>query len=230
MKSLITGLTVGLMLAVVGVGCHGEGTEPASTAMSRAVPQAPSDRVPQATPAPKTSPTPETAPTQLPPPNEVGVATKAFLDRIQEYVTYHNNVEKMVPALKETSDPAKLSAREKALGEALIKQRPDAKQGDFFIKEYQPILRKLIHDDFAKRSAADRRALLVELPKGTTIAVNAVYPTSLPLATFPANLLKALPELPPELEYRMVGRDLVLRDVTGNVVVDVLPNAFPISS
>ncbi len=55
-----------------------------------------------------------------------------------------------------------------------------------------------------------------------------VYPPTLPLATFPANLLKALPELPKELEYRMVGRDLILRDVTGNVIVDILSNVFPI--
>ena len=162
--------------------------------------------------------------------NEVGAATKAFLDRLQEYVTYHNNVEKMVPQLKETSDPIKISEREKALGAALIKQRPDAKQGDFFIKEYEPILRKLIQEDFAKRSPTDRKALGIELPKGVKISVNTIYPTSLPLGTFPGNLLKVLPELPPELEYRIVGRDLILRDVTGNVVVDVLANVFPTTS
>ena len=58
--------------------------------------------------------------------------------------------------------------------------------------------------------------------------VNSVYPSALPLATFPPNLLKKLPELPPELEYRIVGRDLMLRDVKGNVVVDIMRNVFPI--
>lgn len=165
---------------------------------------------------------------QVAPVNPKGAATKAFLDRIAEYVVFHNNVQKMVPPLTETSDPEKISAREKALGEMLIKMRPNAKPGDFLIKEYQPFLAQIIKEDFAKRSLADRKALIVELPKGINVGVNQVYPTTLPLATFPPNLLKVLPELPPELEYRIVGRDVILRDVKGNVVVDMMPNVFPI--
>jgi hypothetical protein len=220
MNSFIGGLTVGLVL-VVGVSCRAEASEPAVAASERLRAQSPAPATARPQPQAKTPPA-------APAVNETGAATKAFLDRLQEYVKFHNNVEKMVPPVKETSDPAKLAEREKALGEALIKQRPDAKPGDFFIKEYQPILIKLIHDDFAKRSPADRKALLSELPKGTKIAVNTIYPTSLPLTTFPANLLEKLPKLPPELEYRIVGRDLILRDTTGNVVVDIMPNVFPI--
>jgi len=33
--------------------------------------------------------------------------------------------------------------------------------------------------------------------------------------------------LPPELDYRVVGRDLVLRDVKANLVVDFIANAIP---
>jgi hypothetical protein len=165
---------------------------------------------------------------QQQPVNAQGAATKAFLDRINEYVAFHNNVEKMVPPLKETNNPEEIAKREAALGAALIKQRPNAKQGDFFVKEFQPYLADVIKKDFAKRSAVDRRALMVELPKDVKIAVNTPYPTSLPLATFPANLLKALPELPKELEYRIVGQHLILRDVTGNVIVDIMPNLFAI--
>ena len=222
MKSLTPGFMVGLVLIVVSVSCNAQGSEPAVPPAERLSAQLPAPSPPPAEPS-KKAPTPG----QEVPPSEIGVATKAFLDRLQEYVTFHNNVEKMVPPLKETSDPVKLSEREKALGEALIKQRPDAKPGDFFIKEYQPILAKLIRDDFMKRPAVDRKALIVELPKGIKIAVNTIYPTSLPLASFPANLLEKLPKLPPELEYRMVGRDLILRDTTGNVIVDVMPNVFP---
>ena len=163
-----------------------------------------------------------------PPANAQGAATKAFLDRIQEYVTFHNNVEKMVPPLKQTADPEEIAKREMALGAALIKQRPDAKEGDFFIKEFRPYLIKAIQSDFAKRSAADRKALVVELPKEIKLGINMPYPTSLPLATFPANLLKALPELPKELEYRIVGRHLILRDVKGNVIVDMVRDVFAI--
>jgi hypothetical protein len=161
-------------------------------------------------------------------PNARAAATKAFLDRIREYVSFRNNVEKGVPELTETSDPTKLSNRQAELAKALIKARPEAKEGDFFIKEYQPYLRQIVKEDFSKRPLADRKALLVELPKGVKIAVNMVYPTTLPLATFPGKLLKALPELPPELEYRIVGRSLVLRDVEANVIVDLMRDVFPI--
>jgi hypothetical protein len=160
--------------------------------------------------------------------NARGAATKTFLDRINEYVEFHNNVEKMVPPLGETKSPEEIAKREAALAAALIKQRPNAKQGDFFIKEFQPYLIQIVKQDFAKRSAADRRALVVELPKDVKIGVNMVYPTTLPLATLPGQLLKALPELPKELEYRIVGRHLILRDVKANLIVDLMRDIFPI--
>lgn len=176
--------------------------------------------------SPRTVGTPKTQQTSQT--NQYGAATKAFRDRIQEYVTFHNNVEKMVPPPAETSQPEEITRREEALGAMLIKQRPNAQEGDFFIKEYQPYLIKIIQDDFARRPMADRRALLVELPKNIKVGVNTVYPPELPLATFPANLLKLLPELPKALEYRIVGQHLILRDVTGNIIIDVLRNAVPI--
>jgi hypothetical protein len=40
-------------------------------------------------------------------------------------------------------------------------------------------------------------------------------------------LLRVLPELPAELEYRFSDRDLVLIDGHANVVVDILENALP---
>jgi hypothetical protein len=160
--------------------------------------------------------------------NARGAATKAFLDRLQEYVAFHNNVQKMVPSLKETPSPEEIAKRETALGAMLIKQRPEAKEGDFFIKQMQPYLAQTIKQDFARRSAEDRRALMIELPKDVPIGVNMVYPPGLPLATFPGRLLKALPELPKELEYRIVGRHLILRDVKGNVIVDLMRDVVPI--
>ena len=56
------------------------------------------------------------------------------------------------------------------------------------------------------------------------------YPTDKPLATFPARLLQKLPELPPELEYRIVDHHIVLRDVTANVIADVARNVVPATS
>jgi len=38
-----------------------------------------------------------------------------------------------------------------------------------------------------------------------------------------------LPQLPKEVEYRIVGRDLILLDVGTNLVVDIAPNVVPSS-
>ena len=153
----------------------------------------------------------------------------AFQAKLKDYVAFRNKVEGTVPQLTETSDPAKIAARERALGEALIKARPNAQNGEYFVKEYMPVLIETIKKDFAKRTTAERKALIVELPKGgPKVTTNSIYPTTIPLPTFPPNLLKALPELPPELEYRILYRDLILRDHEGNYVVDVAPGVFPI--
>lgn len=195
-----------------------------------AVPAAPSASPTQKPPAATKEQPPPAKTAAQPEVNPAGAATKQFLDRMQEYVAFHERVDNTVPNLRETPNPEEIARREQALAAALIKARPDAKEGDFFIASYRPILLRIIREDFAKRSAVDRKALIVELPKGVKVGVNQAYPTTLPLATFPPNLLKALPELPKILEYRIVGRDLILLDNKGSVVVDVMRNVFPIPS
>ncbi len=46
------------------------------------------------------------------------------------------------------------------------------------------------------------------------------------LQEFPEVLAHALPELPDFLEYRLIGRDLVLRDVEANLIIAVLRDAI----
>jgi hypothetical protein len=182
-----------------------------------------------ATPAPVPAPAP--AVTQNPPPNganPVGSAVKSFQDRVAAYVALRSKADNGIPKLRETPDPKEIAERERALGEALIKARAGVKPGDIFIAEVQPILVKVIKDDFSRRTSAERKALIVELPRGVKFGINQVYPTTIPLATFPPNLLTTLPELPPDIEYRIVFRSLILRDVRGNYVIDMMPDVFPI--
>jgi hypothetical protein len=47
------------------------------------------------------------------------------------------------------------------------------------------------------------------------------------LQSTPPTILMNLPRLPPELEYRINGRALVLRDTNANLVVDLIPDAIP---
>lgn len=59
------------------------------------------------------------------------------------------------------------------------------------------------------------------------LQINQGYPEKVPLQSTPPTLLLNLPELPKGLEYRILDRELVLRDVSANIVVDYIPNAFP---
>jgi len=57
--------------------------------------------------------------------------------------------------------------------------------------------------------------------------VNDVFPDDTPVTTTPPTLMLKLPELPPELAYRFVGRDLALKDSKAGLIVDLIPNAIP---
>jgi len=159
--------------------------------------------------------------------NPTAAAVNAFQHRVAEYMKVHEQAEAKVPDLKETGDPQKIATREAALGETIRSMRAGAKPGDVFAEEFRPLLLQLIRDDFASRSAKDRRALVEELPAKFQLTVNMTYPATLPLVTVPAKLLVVLPRLPEDLEYRILGRHLLLHDVKANIVVDFVRDAVP---
>jgi hypothetical protein len=65
-------------------------------------------------------------------------------------------------------------------------------------------------------------------PIAVELKVNTTYPSdsNVPLSTMPPNLLAVLPQLPMDVEYRVVGRHLILRDVDANIIVDFIYNAI----
>jgi hypothetical protein len=56
--------------------------------------------------------------------------------------------------------------------------------------------------------------------------VNGPYPDGEPLSTVPPNVLASLPQLPEDLEYRFLGKHMILRDSRANIVIDYIPNAI----
>lgn len=193
------------------------------SAEPRALTGDPADQAPRPS-ANKTPPAPADG---QPAVNAQGAATLEFHKRLEAYLKIHNEAETKVPNLKSTDDPQKISDREKALGQMIMTLRAGAQPGEIFAPEYQPYFIKIIKDDFATRSAQARKALIWELPAKMKVDINTVYPTTIPLATFPPALLRKLPDLPPELEYRIVGRSLILRDVKANLIVDILRDVVP---
>ena len=68
-------------------------------------------------------------------------------------------------------------------------------------------------------------------PSWTTTLVSSImrstahYPKKKPLSTVPPNILAALPSLPDGIQYRFLGRHLVLHDTRANVIIDRIPYA-----
>jgi hypothetical protein len=152
---------------------------------------------------------------------------KEFFDRVSDYMKIHQASEAKVPNLKKTDDPKEVSGREKALAEAIRVARAGARQGEVFSSSAAKEIADVVVEDFNGRAPKDQQAILSEVPMKTPPSINTDYPTAMPLATVPAGLLQKLPTLPEELEYRFLGRHLILRDTKANLIVDFIPDVVP---
>jgi len=152
---------------------------------------------------------------------------KDFFDHVRAYMKIHKAADAKVPSLKETSDPKQVSTREKGLADEIRKERAGAQQGEVFSPSAAKEIGLVVAEDFKSRPLRDQKAILVEVPMKVPPAINTDYPTTLPLATVPPSLLLKLPTLPEELEYRFLGRHLILRDIKANLIVDFIPDVVP---
>ena len=164
----------------------------------------------------------------LPAPNK---AADEFKQNIQKYVDLRAKVESGLPKFSETSDPKKLQERANLLAGALQAARKDAKQGEIFTPTVAKEFRRILAADAAQRTPKEKADIMEEVPSKPPV-VNAVYPTDSPvgptaLASFPPRLLKTLPQLPDVVDYRFMGRTLIIRDVMANTIVDFLPEVAP---
>lgn len=164
-----------------------------------------------------------------PPVNPQAAQLKAFNDRVNRYVELRKKVEGSLPPLKETKDPGEMKAREQLLGDAIRAARADAKPGDVFGEDMRPIFLKVVREDWNSRSRSERSAAMSEVPTPASVKLrpNTRWPDGVALATTPPILLAKLQRLPDDVEYRFVGRHLVLRDAKANLIVDVLYDVLP---
>lgn len=164
------------------------------------------------------------------PVNPGAAFAQEFENRVAEYVKLHKSADSALPPLKRpTESSAEIEHHKHELRKGIVARRPGVVQGNIFSPAISSEFRRLItlaYQDDAKRI---QKSLLSSEP-GTgrlRIRVNENYPDGIPLQTMPPSLLLNLPALPPELEYRLVGRDLILRDVAANLVVDMVTAAIP---
>jgi hypothetical protein len=150
-----------------------------------------------------------------------------FKQRVDAYMKVHNRLEKDTPPLKRTDDPVRIKASQDALSAAIRAERASAVQGEVFTPEIADRLRRLMNPEMiGKKGIETNKSLKEDAPLGVVVKVNAPYPEDAPLPTVPPNLLASLPALPDDLEYRVIGRALILRDVHANLIVDFIPRAI----
>ena len=149
-----------------------------------------------------------------------------FSERVAGYLALQKQVEGKLPTQKETNDLERIKVHIATLAVGIRTARADAKSGDIFNGAAEQF-RQIIKQDARSRSVRDAFAAMQEVPNRTRARVNADYPETAALATVPPLILNRLQRLPDGVEYRFMGRDLILRDTRANLIVDVLHEAVP---
>jgi hypothetical protein len=161
--------------------------------------------------------------------NADGAILQDFNARVKAYLDIHKDAEKGSAKLKETENPAEITQAQETLAARIRSARAGAKQGDIFTAEIRNRFRLLLAPELKGEDGRDAKAVMKEdapSPASIPFKVNAKYPEGAPLPSVPASLLLNLPTLPEPLEYRIIGKHLVLLDTGANIIVDFIPNAI----
>lgn len=155
-----------------------------------------------------------------------------FTARVMDYVKLRDGLVSKTPPLKTTNDPAAITAAEKGVADQIRAARAAARRGDIFTPATEAMFRRLLTRPVKGPEGLENRNAIKEDapdPKAIPFKVNATYPKDSSLSTVPPDVLLALPSLPKdkELEYRFVGRHLLLYDAKANLIVDFQLNALP---
>jgi len=153
-----------------------------------------------------------------------------FNRRIDSYLAVRRQIEQVVTGPRVSSDRQEILQAADALAGAIQTARAAARQGDIFSPAIAADFRRQIRsvltrdgrrvdDLLADRAPEHQRPLVQPI-------VNGRFDWELD-AVMPPALIADLPPLPDELQYRFVGRDLMLIDIVAGLVVDILPRALP---
>ncbi len=157
-------------------------------------------------------------------------AITAFENATHDYVLMHRRLEQQIGSIEFGTPVAEINRIIHELAAAIRSERAGASQGDFFTSPLGHALRARINDALLEHgyTAGDARAAGrvdgVDY-KRVILRVNDTFPWVLATSMFPC-VIEALPPLPPELQYRIVGDNLVLVDVHAALILDILPHAL----
>jgi hypothetical protein len=165
---------------------------------------------------------------------QAGAPLAEFQEKLGEYASLRDSLESRLGEPPHLSHPASVAAWSRALADAIRSARADARQGSLFTPEVESAFKQMIRNEMSgprgmplRNAIRDGNPKLEQSGPGIDLAPNAHYPDDAPLSTIPPGLLRRLPALPPYLEYRFVGQDLILLDNGAGLIVDFIRHAAP---
>ena len=164
---------------------------------------------------------------QTPPANPAAQAMADFHDRVQKYVELRKKADNAASTPKASEDAENIRAAQVALAGRMKAARASAKQGDIFTPAVSTHIKQILRPETAAKGTKD--AIRDDNPGAIPFKVNDPYPDKAPLSSMPVNVLQALPKLPEnqDIDYRFVGKHLILLDSRANMIIDYIPNAIP---
>lgn len=152
-----------------------------------------------------------------------GEAGTEFTTRIGNYYDLRARLQQQLPRVTVTDNVWQIRQGTRALGHAIRVARPGAMQGEFFSAAMSTEFKRTLA---LITTAGVCAAIMDDNPGSFTHAIDGNYPSGKSLATMPGIILGLLPPLPNDIEFRFVGRHLILYDVRANTIIDRLPYAI----
>ena len=157
-----------------------------------------------------------------------GAAVAAFEARVKAYAKMREDIEEKMPKLAKDSTPEQIEAHETEFERRVRAARVGAKRGQMFTPDIVAYIRATIKSEFKGKERKELRESVLEADnKGVPLRVNYAYPETKELVEMPPTLLLKLPQLPKQLRYRFVKRNMLLVDRENHLIVDFMLNALP---
>jgi hypothetical protein len=140
-----------------------------------------------------------------------------FNKRVSAYFKLRSEMEKGLPAQNVTDDPAEIRSATRALAEKIRLARAGAREGDIFTPKISVEFKKALRQEMNPSIWGD---IMDDNPGEFRAEINGSYPEEKTFSTVPPNILAALPRLPEDIQYRFLGRHLILFDVRASLIID----------
>jgi hypothetical protein len=160
--------------------------------------------------------------------NADAAAIAEFTKRVNDYAAFEKKLDATIKEPSSDAQPQAFLEHQRALAKLLQKSRASAKPGDLCPRPMRAVIRRLIASVLRGPGGSQvRRSILDENPGNMVLTINSEYPDNAPFATVPPQILQGLPKLPEVLEYRFIGKRLLLVDSHARVVADIIERVFP---